>query len=73
MRRLPPAGIKAIKLYAWEEPFKKRIEVLRAAELHEIRCMVVSTKVPLLALSRHQTWQVIHHCVQCSPASAQGT
>jgi len=31
------AGIKAIKLYAWEEPFKKRIEALRAAELHEIR------------------------------------
>ena len=31
------AGVKAIKLYAWEEPFQKRIEVLRAAELREIR------------------------------------
>ena len=32
------AGVKAIKLYAWEVPFRQRIEVLRAAELHEIRC-----------------------------------
>ena len=53
-----PSGIKAIKLYAWEEPFKKRIEALRAAELHEIRCMVVITSLPSPA-SSHDTLQTV--------------
>ena len=44
--RLIPSGIRAIKLYAWEEPFKRRIEALRAAELHEIRCMAVVASSP---------------------------
>lgn len=30
-------GIKAIKLYAWEEPYRERIMALRAKELAEIR------------------------------------
>lgn len=31
------AGIKAIKLYAWEQPYTDRINALRAEELVEIR------------------------------------
>ena len=34
---LYPAGIKAIKLYAWEQSFKERILVLRHLELIQIR------------------------------------
>jgi hypothetical protein len=30
------AGIKAIKLYAWEEPYEKRIQVARTAERQAI-------------------------------------
>ena len=33
------AGIKAIKLYAWEEPFRDRINHLRYVELEQIRCV----------------------------------
>ena len=31
------AGIKAIKLHAWEEPFLDRMRAARAAELQEVR------------------------------------
>jgi len=33
----PPKGIKAIKLYAWEEPYLERISALRETELKAIR------------------------------------
>jgi len=31
------AGIKAIKLHAWEAPFEKRINHLREVEMQQIR------------------------------------
>jgi len=37
MSALPCAGIKAIKLYAWEQPYIDRINELREAELKMIR------------------------------------
>jgi hypothetical protein len=33
----PTPGIKAIKLYAWEEPYLERISALRERELRAIR------------------------------------
>jgi ABC-type bacteriocin/lantibiotic exporter with double-glycine peptidase domain len=33
-------GIKAIKLYAWEEPFMDRVKALRAKEVKEVRTSV---------------------------------
>ena len=35
--RLMFAGIKAIKLHAWEAPFEKRINHLREVEMQQIR------------------------------------
>ena len=35
------SGIKAIKLYAWEVPFRRRVEKLREAEMKEIRATVI--------------------------------
>jgi hypothetical protein len=32
-----PKGIKAIKLYAWEEPYVERISALREDELRAVR------------------------------------
>ena len=32
------AGIKAIKLHAWEEPFLERMRQARAPELEQVRC-----------------------------------
>ena len=40
---LPHAGIKAVKLYAWERPFERRINHLRWLELEQIRCGGCST------------------------------
>ena len=33
----PPSGIKAIKLYAWEDAYVERISALRELELKQIR------------------------------------
>lgn len=33
-----PAGIKAIKLYAWEAAYMERVKQLRETELKHIRC-----------------------------------
>jgi hypothetical protein len=42
------AGIKAIKLYAWEEPYKKRIQVARTAERQAIFKMQARCRLLLL-------------------------
>ena len=39
---LTSAGIKAIKLHAWEKPFLERMRVARSAELDELRCAASS-------------------------------
>lgn len=36
------AGIKAIKLYAWEEPFERRVRAARAAERRAILKMQIA-------------------------------
>jgi hypothetical protein len=35
------AGMKAIKLYAWEDPYLKRIQAIRDAELVEVKRMAI--------------------------------
>jgi hypothetical protein len=38
-------GVKAIKLYAWEGPYRERIQELRAAELRAIRTTQILSMV----------------------------
>ena len=49
--KLGSAGIKAIKLHAWEAPFEKRINHLREVEMQQIRralpCLVYRDDVVL--------------------------
>ena len=63
------AGIKAIKLYAWEEPFKKRIEALRAAELHEIRYVKAKLRNSA-SRSRCVRSSVLTHTEKCARGGA---
>jgi hypothetical protein len=44
------AGIKAIKLYAWEEPYEKRIQVARTAERQAIFKMQARAR-PLMSFA----------------------
>lgn len=39
--RAVDAGMKAIKLYAWEEPYQRRIQEIRDAELVQVKRMAI--------------------------------
>lgn len=45
------SGIKAIKLYAWEVPFRKRVDDLRDAEMKEIRTNVIFANIQRIIIS----------------------
>lgn len=76
-----PAGIKAVKLYAWEAPFTQRILAIRRREL---RCVRNSALVGLIDSASFETtpifvalaafgtyvWQVgvaCKHCLRLTP------
>eukprot|EP00850_Spirogloea_muscicola_P015101 SM000113S24057 [mRNA] locus=s113:209143:220544:+ [translate_table: standard] len=65
-------GIKAIKLYAWEEPFRHRIEGLRNKEVSEIRTTIIYGSVEefifvvcptLVAVSSLATYTTLGHAL----------
>jgi hypothetical protein len=55
------AGIKAVKLYAWEAPFERRINHLRWLELEQIRHEPRVLKPFTCAINAHVKCIASHH------------
>jgi hypothetical protein len=64
------AGIKAIKLYAWESPYLDRINALRETELRAIRKTQLLSMVRILLVYLHNLKRGVlvqpqTRCVDC--------
>ena len=60
------AGIKAIKLYAWEEPWVKRISSLREKELAQIK------REAMLNIIGSLLWLAVRYFIPCiQPCNVQ--